>query len=79
MTRRSFYEVLEQSSEKKIDDKFVFLFEHLKNITKCPANKVSALKTIFSPFKFQFKQKWEDASRKREHFLKITNNGSISL
>ena len=70
MTRRSLYEVLEQSSEKKIDDKFVFLLEHLKNITKCSANKESALKTIFSPFKFKFKQIWEDASRKRERFLK---------
>ena len=47
MSRRSLYEVLEQNFEKKIDDKFVFLLEHLKNITKCPANEKSVLKTIF--------------------------------
>ena len=55
MTRRSLYEVLEQSSEKKIDDKFVFLLKHIKNITKCPTSKERALKIIFSPFQFQFK------------------------
>ena len=70
MTRRSLYEVLEQRSEKKIDDKFVFLLDHLKNITKCPAYEEIAPKTISSPFKFQFKQKWEDTGRKRERFLK---------
>ena len=35
---------------------------------KCANEKCT--KNHFSPFKFQFKQKWEDASRKRERFLK---------
>lgn len=70
MTRKSLYEVIKQCSDRRIDQKFEFLENHLKIITKCSENKQGrtprhALKT----YKFQFKQKWAAASNKEKRFL----------
>lgn len=70
MTRKSLYEVLKQCSKKKLDDKFVFLEDHLKNITKCPENQQGSLKLVLNTFKFQFKQKWMAANNKEDRVFK---------
>lgn len=69
MTRKSLYEVLKQCSDRKIDQKFEFLENRLKIITKCPESKQGILRSALKSFKFQYKQKWTAANKKEERFL----------
>lgn len=70
MTRKSLYDVIKQCSDRKIDQKFEFLENRLKLITKCPKNNQGSLRSALKQFKYQFKQKWTAASNKEERFLK---------
>ena len=70
MTRKGFYDVLKQCPKKKIDEKLVFLDDHLKIITKWTENKQSSLKNAVKTFKFHFKQKWMAANNIEKRFLK---------
>lgn len=69
MTRKSLYEVIKQCSDKKINQKFEYLENHLKIITKCPKNQQGSLRSALKSFKYQFKQKWTAASNKEERFF----------
>lgn len=69
MTRKLLYEVIKECSDRKIDQKFEFLENRLKIITKCPENKQGSLRSALKSFKYQFKQKWTAASNKEERFL----------
>lgn len=68
MTRKSLYEVLKQCSDRKIDQKFEFLENRLKIITKCTESKQGILRSALKSFKFQYKQKWTAANNKEERF-----------
>lgn len=82
MTRKSLYEVIKECSGRKIDQKFEFLENRLKIITKCPENKQGSLRHALKTFKFHLKKRWTVASNREERFLTKNEqwlNTSIAL
>lgn len=80
--RKTLYEFMQESKEKTIAERMLYLEEKLKFITKCPEHKHSDLHVSLARFKSDLKKKWEKASRKEDRFLATNEewlNGSISL
>ncbi|GBO46148.1 hypothetical protein AVEN_51500-1 [Araneus ventricosus] len=68
-TRLALYELIKESLDKSIDEKFQFLENRVAEITRCPDAEKSSLKRSLSHFKSDFKKKWSSANRKEERFL----------
>lgn len=60
---------MRSSKCEKLDDKFVFLKEHLAKRTKCPVSKLSELYLKISHFTSRFKEKWYECCRMESRFL----------
>lgn len=70
MTKNQLYDIIQECTNKTMDQKLLFLENKVVELTKCPYTEIGQLKHTLSHFKHDFKQKWIAANYKHDRFLK---------
>lgn len=71
ISRRSLFEIILNSAQKKIDDKLIYMEERVFEISNCPEEEKQNMSRCLRHFKSDFKRKWVGANYTQDRFIKL--------
>jgi hypothetical protein len=70
ISRRSLYEMIQESTDRKIDDKLLYMENKGFELVKCPKTEENLISRHLRHFKSDFKKKWGEARNTEDRFIK---------